>query len=649
MLEATIVHRALSLLHKRNLVLSIHDPSFPGAPGEDIGRGSPYTRGGREFIEFVARLGFTGLQFGPQGQTSPDNKSPYDGTIFARNLLSIDLLALAHDRRWAGILPAHSAARLTAAAPQGGRRVAHRQVHTAMMHALDEAFAGFVVRRDSLATLGPDTRAAVDTLIADFAEFQREHAGWLERDTLFNTLAELHGTVDWRLWPPQDARLYCPDPEEAAAEHRRRARLLVTHAPALERHAFQQFIAHAQHDDLRLLTGRLRLKLFGDLQIGVSDQDRWSYRALFLAGYHMGAPPSRTNPDGQPWNYPVLDPAQYYQHTEHTDHAPGPALEFMSARVDKMLGEFDGLRIDHPHGHVCPWVYRAHTPDPLRAVQAGARLFASPYLPALAELSDHSSLARHAIARPEQIDTSRPRHADDWVRDLDDEQVRAYSALFDTVVAAAAAHGREVSDLLCEVLSTQPYPLRRVLERHGLGRFRVTQKADLQNPADVYRSENAAPADWIMVGNHDTAAIWQLLDRWHEAGTLDAQARYLAQRLAPAHTDIDALAETLATDPNLLAHAKFADIFASPAENVLIFFADLLGYRDAYNVPGTVHDDNWSLRISPDYASAYAEHRHTRTALDLPRALAMALRRKDQPPSPELTEVLAALDGLARA
>ncbi len=644
MLEAAIVQRALSLLHKRNLVLSIHDPSFPGAPGEDIGRGSPYTRGGREFIEFVARLGFTGLQFGPQGQTSPDNKSPYDGTIFARNLLSVDLLALAHDPRWAGILSPHTAARLTAAAPQDGRRVAHRQVHTAMMHALDEAYAGFVARRASLRTLAPDIRAAVDTLIAEFAGFQREHTAWLERDTLFNTLAELHGTDDWRLWPPQDARLYCPHPDEAAAEDRRRARLLVTHAPALERHAFQQFIAHAQHDDLRLLTGRLHLKLFGDLQIGVSDQDRWSWRALFLADYHMGAPPSRTNPDGQPWNYPVLDPAQYYHHTDHTDHAPGPVLEFMSARVGKMLGEFDGLRIDHPHGHVCPWVYHAHTADPLRAVQTGARLFASPYLP---ELADHPSLARHAIARPEQIDTSRPRHADDWIRDLDDDQVRAYSALFDTVVAAAEAHGREVSDLLCEVLSTQPYQLRRVLERHGLGRFRVTQKADLQNPADVYRSENAAPADWIMVGNHDTATIWQLLDRWQEAGTITAQARHLAQRLAPAGADIDALANTLAADSNQLAHAKFADIFASPAENVLIFFADLLGYHDAYNVPGTVNDDNWSLRISPDYATVYAQHRTQATALHLPRVLAMALRRKDQPPSPELDEVLAALDALA--
>ncbi len=638
----TIIARALRLLHKRNLVLSIHDPSFPAAPGEDIGRGSPYTRGGRDFIAQVAALGFTGLQLGPQGQTSPDNQSPYDGTIFARNLLSVDLHALAHDPRWAGILPPATAARLVAAAPTDGRRVAHRKVHVAVMDALDEAHAGFLARRAALttdpSTFDPTTRAATEAILTDFAAFQTEHRHWLERDTLYFTLAELHGTDDWRLWPAQDARLYCPRPEEAAAEDRRRAALLVTHAPAIERHAFQQFIAHAQHDALRSHTNDLGLKLFGDLQIGLSDQDRWSYRALFLADYHMGAPPSRTNPDGQPWNYAVLDPGQYH----HTDDTPGPVLKFMSARVDKMLGEFDGLRIDHPHGHVCPWVYHAHTGEPLRAVQSGARLFSSPNLP------DHPALAAHAIVRPDQIDPTRPRHADDWVRALDATQVTAYSALFDTIVAAAEAHGRAVSDLLCEVLSTQPYQLRRVLERHGLGRFRVTQKADLHNPADVYRSENAAPADWIMVGNHDTASIWQLVDRWQQDGTAAAQARYLATRLAPADADIETLATELAADPDRLAHAKFADIFASPAENVLIFFADLLGYREAYNVPGTVNDDNWSLRIPADNTTAYAQHRRDGTALDLPTVLAMALRRQAQPHSPERSEVLTALDTLAR-
>jgi 4-alpha-glucanotransferase len=623
--EAPIVARALALLGKQDLVLAMHDPCFPAAPGEDTGRGSPYSRGGRAFLAFAAGLGFTGVQLGPQGQTSAGNASPYDGTIFARNLLSIDLHALAHDPQWLGVLPPSTYTRVVADT-RPGPHVQHRRVHAAYTAALAEACLGLEARRAALAanTLDHTTAALTAALLDRLARFRERHHPWLERDALHAALAGVHGE-DWRQWPAALRQPRFPAPELAAI-----------HRAAIERYTFQQFIAHAQHEDLSRATRALGLKRYGDLQIGVSTQDLWSYHSLFLGDYHMGAPPSRTNPDGQPWGYPVLDPDQYH----HTRGAPGPVLEFMSLRVGKLLAEFDGLRLDHPHGLVCPWVYRADDPDPLHAVQTGARLFSSPKLP------EHPALARYAIARADQLspDPRTPRHADDWVRALDDAQVLAYSALIDAVLAAATAHGRARSDVLCEVLSTQPYPLYRVMQRHGLGRFRVTQKADLADPADVYRSENAAPADWIMVGNHDTPTIWQLVERWQRRGEASAQAHYLAARLAPADADIAALAARLAADPHQLAHAKFADIFASPARHVQIFYADLLGEKYQYNVPGTVDDLNWSYRIPEDYAERHAARRGQRSALDLPTALAMALRRRDQPDSPERAAVLAALD-----
>src|SRR5207237_10925127 len=112
----------------------------------------------------------------------------------------------------------------------------------------------------------------------------------------------------------------------------------------------------------------------------------------------------------------------------------------------------DGLRIDHPHGLIDPWVYRGGQADPQLALSQGARLFSSP------EMED---LAGLAIARPGQIDVGQPRHADGRVRNLTGEQVDRYAILFDAFVAAARDHGREASDLFCEVLSTQPYPVRR--------------------------------------------------------------------------------------------------------------------------------------------------------------------------------------------
>ncbi len=622
--EAAVVARALALLGKRNVVVAIHDPSFPSAPGEDIGRGTPYSRGGQAWLKFVADLGFNGVQFGPQGLTSASNPSPYDGAIFARNILSLDLFALARDPAWHGLVGPGLVAKIVAAAPKtGARRVPHAAVYAAQSAALAEIHARFVA-------------AAADPLRAEFAAFQAEHSHWLADAATFAGLAEVHGTDDWRCWPALDRDLPCASSAQAAVAARR-ATLADELGPALARHSLAQFMVHAQHAALRAAVRPLGLKLYGDLQIGIANQDVWVHREKFLKHYLLGAPPSRTNPAGQPWGYPVLDPRQYTT----ADGRPGPALQLVAARVDKLLAEFDGLRLDHPHGLVCPWVYRADAADVLAAVQSGARLFSAPDLP------DHPELAAYAIARPEQLDRTQPRHADGWVRSLDDAQVLAYSPVFAAIVAAATSHGRVVEDLLCEVLSTQPYPLRRVQQRYGLGRFRVTQKANLNDPNDGYRSEHAEPADWIMVGNHDTPSIWALVQRWQESGHAVAQARDLAERLTPDGEDVAAMAAQWAADPHRLAHAKYAEIFASRAENVQIFFADLFGYTESYNVPGTVHDDNWSLRVAHDYATRYPEDRRKLAALNLPWVLATALCRRGQPPSAERDAVVAALRQIA--
>ena len=388
------------------------------------------------------------------------------------------------------------------------------------------------------------------------------------------------------------------------------------------------------------------LKLYGDLQIGYSPRDAWAYQGLFLGDSLMGAPPSRTNPEGQPWNYPVLDPAQYRDPPGPMDlyapvSRPGPVLWFMAARVNKMLAEYDGLRIDHPHGLVDPWVYRAGELNTLRAVQGGARLFSSPDLP------DHPSLGHWALVTPDQLDRSVPRYADRWVRELRPEQVTAYSALFDAIIAAAHAQGRVLSDLLCEVLSTLPHPLERVMAQYGLGRFRVTQKADLNNPRDVYRGENAQPADWIMLGNHDTKTIWALAERWAQGDEAPAQAAYLAWRLHPEEEGREAFARRLVEEPGMLVQAKFAELFVSQAQNVMVFFADLLGMTETYNAPGTVNEENWSLRVPQDYRDDYARKLQRDGALNLPLALALALRAGGEAARTQHRQLITSLELLA--
>ncbi len=606
------IREALDLLGIRRLLLGIHDAAFPALPEEDVGRGSPCSDGAAAFLEQVHTLGFDGVQLGPQGATSPGNPSPYDGAFFSRSPLSLALLPLTRPE-WGSLLRPAALAAAVARRPDPGDRVAEPFAREVVSGALAEVEAAFRAR-------GGEARGAAAGLAAAFAAFRARHAGWLERDALYESLARARG-ADFREWGgadgERDRRLFAPAPGEEAACAARRRHLLARHAAEVESYAFAQFLLHEQHRRLRERMRGLGLALYGDLQVGMSERDAWAAQGFVLAGWLLGAPPSRTNPAGQPWGYPVLDPRRYGELDAAGRRREGPVLRFLRARAEKAFAEYDGVRVDHPHGLVCPWVYRAG-PEPERAVRAGTRLLESPDVP---------ELAPFAIARRDQLDLAASRHADGWVRTLAPEQVERYAVLLDAVVETARANGRR-HEIACEILSTQPYPLRRVIERHGLGRFRVTQKADLGRPDDVYRGENARPEDWILLGNHDTRPVWLAAEDWLAGGEARRQADHLASRLLAPGEDREAWVHRTASDLGALVQAKLAELFVGPARHVMIFFTDLLGEREAYNRPGTVSPANWSIRVPSDWRRRFRERLAAGRALDVPRALARALRSR---------------------
>ena len=57
--------------------------------------------------------------------------------------------------------------------------------------------------------------------------------------------------------------------------------------------------------------------------------------------------------------------------------------------------------------------------------------------------------------------------------------------------------------------------------------------------------------------------------------------------MSPEAAQRPSLVEALIANTGLLAHAQLADLFASPAGNVMISFTDLFGLTETYNVPGT--------------------------------------------------------------
>jgi 4-alpha-glucanotransferase len=589
------VRDALRQLGIRRFVLGVHASAFPACDG-DIGYGAPLSSAGQRLLEFAARLGFDALQLGPMGQVSAHNLSPYDGTVFARNTWSLGLPALASEE-FGGLLEPRMVERF-ALDGIASARIQPLRAAAIARQVLDACHARLCELR---------RREPAHTLLRDFERFRSEQAEWLRLNALYEVLAERAGDDPTQFEPALSAVF-----EPGAAGLSRRTALAATLGPAIERCELAQYLCHAQHAAFRARAAAAGLSIWGDLQVGYSHRDRFLHRECFAAGWLLGAPPSRTNPHGQPWGYPLLDPDQL-------ERADSPARRLFELRVRKLLAEHDGVRIDHPHGLVCPWVYRASDPDPYHAVRHGARAFDSPN-----DLDP--DLLRWAIAERGDLDPSARSHfADNWVGQLSAAQVARYSRLFDVLASLCEGKSAPADVFAAEVLSTCPYPLRAVLERHALGRFRVTQKANPQNPHDVYRTEHARPEDWLMLGTHDTPPVYALASTWLRDGTAQPRAAYLADRLSADTAKREAARARFASSEQALISASLADLFASRAKNVYVFVGDLFGECEPFNRAGIVHPDNWSARLPPDFEQVYAARLREGRALDIGAALRLAL------------------------
>lgn len=623
---------ALAALGVRRMALILFDAALPRPASSDWGVGSPYTDTARDLFRYALELGFNAIQLGPQGAPSRDNPSPYDGTIFSRNPLALDatymldgsgplpLIEPSELDEWLANRPSHVES-----------RVAHDFAFDTSLRLVRVAFERFEQAQSAAAR---DARRRL-------AHFRATHAHWLIADGLYPCLCDHYGGRDFTHWPANeagfsDAMLWrygasfdssrpLATPSVWAAQ---RLTTLSDHfAPQINAHVFAQWLLQEQHEDLHAWANQNGLQLYGDLHVGCSRGDAWHYQSLFLQNYLLGAPPSRTNPSGQPWGYPVLAPTTL--HSSALGRGPGEGrdtesrqgnLAWLHGRSKRLFSDYDAVRIDHPHGWVTPWVYRADTGDDLEAVQRGTRLYASP------NSSEHPELARYSLVREDQLALELPRYADGRVRDLEERQVEAFGRAFEVFAAQARLHQRPVDEaLICELLSTEPHELHHVRRRYGLGRFRVTQKADLMDPSDVYHPAYAAPEDWVLLGNHDTPPIWSVIESWRQTGGLEGRTEALATALAPTPQMHTTLKRMLTDDTFELAHAELAQLFCSPAENVLVSFSDLFGFNQPYNRPGLVDPRNWSQRLPRNAAEAHTRAVRDGKALSIDKALQLAL------------------------
>jgi hypothetical protein len=150
-----------------------------------------------------------------------------------------------------------------------------------------------------------------------------------------------------------------------------------------------------------------------------------------------------------------------------------------------------------------------------------------------------------------------------------------------------------------------------------------------------------------MVGNHDTPPLALVVERWQGTPELARRAAYLAGRLARGDHERAALTGRLERDPRALAEAMLAELFVGPARHVLVFWPDLLGWREIYNRPGVASPDNWVLRVPADFEAAHAGALAGGVAPSLPGALALALAARGLDVDAEGAALAAGLRALA--
>ena len=250
----------------------------------------------REFIDWIAEIGFTLVQLLPINETGADN-SPYNAISaiaiepttlhlapgspedltrndFADSLSETDLVGLRRGR------------------------VRYRQVKELKQRIFEKAFANFSARAD-------------EKRQSEFERFCQDESSWLRDYALFRVLIEQNnGSAAWDQWPQQHQTI------ESARNWLRELPLEKQSAVTrrLDFFCYVQWIAQQQWRDVKAHAEQRGVALMGDIPFGVSyySADVFSRPDEFLLDWFGGAPPEPHFKDdaftqkwGQNWGIPL--------------------------------------------------------------------------------------------------------------------------------------------------------------------------------------------------------------------------------------------------------------------------------------------------------------------------------------------------------
>ena len=566
---------ALDYLGIKEVAMILHGTSYPEsrvsyAPhiNNDIGVGTPYGKVAAQLMPFELLHGFNSNQLGPIGELNSRQKfSPYESSVGAKNYLFIDFNKLT-ENEYAHLLQTSDITGIVSPVEKNDNNYAYSDFPDAFAnynHLISKAYSNFNSKLEN-----GDSRAL--KMSKEFSQFMNNHPE-IETYALFNILKDMYGTGDFTKWKEIDRNLpqNLKNEDDYAARFRKEQLRLKTDSK-YEEYCFAQYLLDKQIKENADLRKKYGFKYISDMLVGFSPADEWAHQDLFLKDYRMGCPYGGPYGGIQKWNVPVLDPKKLF----NPDGSLGSAGEYLKAKLEDALTNFDNVRIDHVLGLVDPFIYSKHG------------------------------------------------HRQGNINDMPDiDPDKNYQKVLNKIILPTLEErGIDKNAPVWEDLVTDTPTFNRIYY-HENGLSGITP-LEYKKGEDFRNTKN-----WFLVGSHDSDPAHKMIKKdWVRANEA-WNPMYLAGVLNAA-SDSSQYCDKLAQDDNERVKAKFAELFMM-GDKIQISFADFFGIDKTYNEGG--HDenpDNWKLRLNSDYEDTYYKNLSSDnpTAINMPEVLKMAVQGK---------------------
>ena len=577
------LNKGLSILGKQMDII-LHNSSAPAVRAENTGIGSLFSRTVRDkLIPFLKEHSFSHIQQEPNGLRRAYDNSPYAPEADTKNIFMIPLEKLASDE-YGNILSKESFNKIVDNIPSPDR-VDYPYVRKNYDMALREAF---------------DNAKKSETWSREFEKFKSENESKYEQNAIYRILSQENNNASWEDWNKVDDKTLYLHPETSKA---RIAELKDKYRDDYDFYLFEQMILERENRISNDFTKESGISIIGDSPVASSAVEEWVNQDLFLKDMALGCPPDEFAPEGQRWDFKYYNPKNIF----NKDGSLGKAGKILKQKYENYFASFPGgIRIDHTIGLIDPFLYNVNSKKMTR--RNSGRIYSKPK----SEFRKHSE--------------------------------EEYAAILSKIVLPAAEkYGIDKSMIICEDLGVVTKPVEKVMKKLGLGGISVTQFN--------MRGSSVARDNTIMLGSHDNQSFLEYTDDLFKNASLSdffQKTEFLAEDTLPkgaTKAKRDKYLSKIRSDKKEFIAASFAELFASPAKRVQIFFTDLFGIAKTYNKPGT-NEGNWEVRLGGDFEQEYYKAASEGRAPNLARAIASAIRYRGMDKGNE--ELMKNLDKSAR-